>query len=139
MKKLFCPIICVLLVISCNNKPKGPDVSGIKVDVKLERFEKDFFSIDTNNISNGLSQLLTKYPGFYADFMQEMLGINGDPSNPAEQAKVKEFYAAYKSFNDSLLIKYKSTADVEKEIKNGLQHVKYYFPDYKIPGPYYFS
>jgi len=66
--------------------------------------------------------------------MQEMLGINGDPSNQQEQARVKEFYAAYKSFNDSLLIKYKSTAGIEKEIKIGLQHVKYYFPDYKIPG-----
>jgi hypothetical protein len=134
MKKLLFPTICVLLIISCNNKPKGPDVSGIKVDIKLERFEKDFFSIDTNKISDDLTQLLTKYPGFYADFMQEMLGISGDPSNQQEQAKVKEFFAAYKSFNDSLLLKYKSTAGIEKEIKNGLQHVKYYFPDYKIPG-----
>ena len=134
MKKLFFPTVCILLIISCNNKPKGPDVSNINIDLKLERFEKDFFSIDTNKISEDLTQLLTKYPRFYADFMQQMLGINGDPSNPEEQLKVKEFFAAYKSFNDSLLIKYRSTADVEKEIKNGLKHVKYYFPDYKIPG-----
>jgi hypothetical protein len=134
MKNILPFLIALFFIISCNNKPKGPDVSGIKVDIKLERFEKNFFSIDTTKISDGLTQLRTKYPGFYADFMQEMLGVNGDPSNQQEQARVKEFYAAYKSFNDSLLIKYKSTAGIEKEIRNGLQHVKYYFPDYKIPG-----
>lgn len=134
MKKLsFYFLICVL-IFSCNNKTSGPDVSGIKVDIKLERFEKDFFAIDTNKVSEGLTQLMTKYPGFYADFMQQMLGINGDPTNPDEQLAIKGFYAAYKSFNDSLLPKYKSTNAIEKEITKGLQHVKYYFPQYKVPG-----
>lgn len=134
MKKLFFPSLLCILIFSCNNKSSGPDVSGIKIDIKLERFEKDFFTIDTNKISEGLTALMTKYPGFYADFMQEMLGIGGDPSNPQDQSSIKEFYAAYKSFNDSLLLKYKSTTAIEKEITKGLQHVKYYFPGYKIPG-----
>jgi hypothetical protein len=134
MKKLFLPFILCILIFSCNDKSTGPDVSGIKVDIKLERFEKDFFAIDTNKISEGLTGLMTKYPGFYADFMQEMLGIGGDPSNPQDQLAIKGFYAAYKSFNDSLELKYKSTTAIEKEITKGLQHVKYYFPEFRVPG-----
>ena len=119
---------------SCSNKSNGPDVSNIKVDITLERFEKDFFQIDTNNISAGLATIKAKYPNFYTDFMQGMLGINGADTDSTTLFVAKEFYKAYKSFNDSLLVKYKSTTAIEKDIKKGLQHVKYYFPDYKIPG-----
>ena len=66
--------------------------------------------------------------------MQGMLGVNGTDTDSTTLFVTKEFYKAYKSFNDSLLVKYKSTSAIEKDIKKGLQHVKYYFPDYKIPG-----
>jgi hypothetical protein len=134
MKKTALVLFTCLVFFSCTNKPAGPDVSGIKIDFRLERFEKDFFAIDTIKISESLTQLLTRYPSFYPDFMQEMLGISGDPADLQVQAATKSFYAAYKSFHDSLLISYRSTAGIEKEIIKGLQHVKYYFPAYKIPG-----
>ena len=133
MKKTIVFVLILALIAACNNKSKGPDVSNIEIDFKLERFEKDFFKIDTNNISAGLVLLKNKYPNFYNDYMQSMLGINSADSNETLFV-IKEFYKAYKSFNDSLLVKYKSTTQIEKEIVKGLQHVKYYFPDYKIPG-----
>ena len=134
MKKAILLALPVLLIFSCNNKSKGPDVSKIKVDFTLERFEKDFFEMDTTNISQSLDKLRGKYSNFYPDFMQEILGVNGANTSEATITVTKEFYRTYKSFNDSLLKKYKSTTHVEKEIKEGLQHVKYYFPDYKLPG-----
>ena len=59
----------IFFLSSCDNKSKGPDVSTIKVNLVLERFEKDFFEIDTLNLSQSLDQLHSKYPGFYLDFM----------------------------------------------------------------------
>ena len=56
MKKITCGLLVVFVVWSCNNKGSGPDVSGIKVDIKLERFEKSFFAIDTNNVEQGLNK-----------------------------------------------------------------------------------
>ena len=35
---------------ACKNKKDIPDVSDIKVDITVERFDQSFFSIDTNNI-----------------------------------------------------------------------------------------
>ena len=134
MKNLIVFFLLLAALSSCSDKSKGPDVSNIKVDITLERFEKDFFQIDTNNIPAGLAKIKTKYPNFYTDFMQGMLGINGTETDSTTLFVTKEFYKAYKSFNDSLLVKYKSTSAIEKDIKKGLQHVKYYFPDYKIPG-----
>ena len=134
MKKNFLFVFATILLFSCNNRSKGPDVSAVKIDFVLERFEKDFFEMDTMNMTQSLSKLYNKYSNFYPDFMQAILGIKGVETSIETIAVSKEFYRAYWSFNDSLLKKYKSTADFEKEIRNGLQHVKYYFPEYKIPG-----
>jgi len=133
MKKII-PVCFILIFFSCNSKSKGPDVSNIKADFVLERFEKDFFAMDTINISQSLARLYNKYPGFYPDFMRAILGVNGIDTSFATVTVCKEFYRTYRSFNDSLLKKYKSTTAIEREIKNGFQHVKYYFPDYKLPG-----
>jgi hypothetical protein len=132
-KAVYCVLILILFA-SCSNKSKGPDVSNIPAYFVFERFEKSFFEMDTGKLSQSLVKLRNRYPEFYDDFMQKIMGVNGIDTNFTTLMVAKEFYRSYKSFNDSLLQKYKSTAAVEKELKKGLQHVKYYFPGYKIPG-----
>jgi len=134
MKKFLWLIFAVTFFFSCNNRSQGPDISNIKVDLKLERFEKDFFEMDTANISQSLTKLYNKYPNFYFDFMREILGVDGRDTSTETLIVSKEFYKTYKSFNDSLIKKYSSTSAIEREIKTGFQHVLYYFPDYKVPG-----
>ncbi len=48
----------------------------IKVELKVQRFEKDFFSIDSNNILNEMQRLRIKYPAFINDFTQQILGFD---------------------------------------------------------------
>jgi len=59
MKKLLL-LFLVVSVISCNNKKNIPDVSSIKIDMKLKRFEKDFFVMDTNAVAASLDSLNEK-------------------------------------------------------------------------------
>ncbi|HEY0731115.1 MAG TPA: hypothetical protein VGD33_01755, partial [Chitinophagaceae bacterium] len=68
-----------IILLSCNDRDK-PDVSGIKVNISIERFDKDLFTIDTTNIPAALNALQTKYPEFYPFFMQEILGVSLDSS-----------------------------------------------------------
>src|SRR5687767_7171321 len=76
MKKTGFLILLISLMAACNDKKDFPDVSGIKVDIKLERFERDFFAIDTNNVLPGLNQLNEKYPVLIPIFLQEILGLD---------------------------------------------------------------
>ena len=48
-------LILTFFWVACNNKNNVPDVSGIKVNLEVQRFEKDFFAIDTNNVSKGFA------------------------------------------------------------------------------------
>jgi hypothetical protein len=133
MKFLLVSALSVLSLFACNNKSDIPDVSDIKVDVKLERFEKSFFNIDSNNVSPGLLKVRSEFPDFYSDFMQNILGVSGSDRDTTTLTVTKRFLNSYSFFASDLEKKFSNTDNLEREINRGFQYVKYYFPDYKIP------
>jgi hypothetical protein len=131
MKKLIFILLPFACIYSCKEKRDIPDVSKIDVALSVQRFDKDFFSLDTNNISISLTELQKKYPYFLNDFLYNILGC---PPNPdSTMSKSKMFIHDYKPVYDSAQITFASFDKVAREIKQGLQFVKYYFPDYKLP------
>ena len=133
MKKITCGLLVAFVFWSCSNKSNGPDVSGIKVDIKLERFEKSFFAIDTNNIAKGLTKTHGEFPDFYPDFMRNILGVSGYPADTTTLSVTKNIVRSYSSFAAELEKKFNNTTSLENELKHDFQFVRYYFPDYKIP------
>jgi len=133
MKKIIWSLLIALGIWNCNNKTNSPDVSGIKVDLKFERFEKSFFAIDTNNIVPGLTKTHGEFPDFYADFMQNILGVSGSPADTATLSVTKSILRSYGSFASDLEKKFSNTTTLENELRRDFQFVKYYFPDYKVP------
>lgn len=132
MKKTTCFILLISIIFSCNNK-NIPDVSNIKVDLKVQRFEKDFFSIDTNNILNELQRLRIKYPSFITDYTSQILGFASTTPPDSLTKYVHLFIRDYRFVKDSADKLFENFDPQVKEIKKGLQFVKYYFPEYKAP------
>ena len=93
--KLTAVLLTLIFFFSCTNDSKGPDVSHIKVEVPIERFDKSFFSLDTNNLSNGLRELMKSHPDFYVDFMQQILGVSGSDTNQLTLDVSKRFINGY--------------------------------------------
>jgi hypothetical protein len=133
MKNLIPVLLFATLLFSCRNND-GPDVSGIKINLETQRFEKDFFSIDTINILPSLQSLNAKYPTFLADFMQNILGLPPvhDTSTSTLNA-IRRFISDYRPLRDSVETTFKDFGTVEQDIVKSLQYVKYYFPNYQIP------
>jgi len=131
MKKTVIVLLLAVSLFACKKKKGIPDVSDIKVDIKLERFDRDFFAIDTNNILSGLNQLNSKYPVLTNIFLQNVLGLDSAKTI----AGVRSFISLSKNSNlyDNLITIFKTTDDLEKDFKKGFQFVKYYFPKYKVP------
>ncbi|MGG9961586.1 hypothetical protein [Ferruginibacter sp. SUN106] len=135
MRLLFGLLILSSVVFSCNSGEKIPDVSDVKVEVTTKRFEKDFFSLDTNNIDAGLTQLQNKYPVFFSDFLEKLVGVDGEMIKTGEANKaIKSFYTSYLPVYDSSKLLFANFSGTEKEIIKGLQFVKHYFPSYKLPS-----
>src|SRR5918993_901422 len=54
----------LVIFLSCSNKKDAPDVSHIKIDVAVQRFDRDFFALDTAQLKSSLQQIGKKYPDF---------------------------------------------------------------------------
>jgi hypothetical protein len=133
MKYIF-SILFLSFLFACNSGDKTPDVSNIKVDLSTQHFEKDLFSLDSTGFAAQLDQLEAKYPSFGENFLTTIL--NTDPKWPADSSAnyVRGFVNAYRPVYDSAKKIFADFSPYEKEIKKGLQFVKYYFPAYHIPN-----
>lgn len=136
MKKIVIPFCLIVFCFSCKNNKNIPDVSDMKVNLETRRYEQDFFSMDTLNIAASINSLLKKYPKFTPDFVKNILGLDMDslliPNNPQGSA-IRLFIHDYRSVKDSSDLLYRDFSKETNEIKKGLQFVKYYFPQYKLP------
>ncbi len=124
----------VLFLASCGHNKNIPDVSGIPVTVKIERFDTAFFAIDTNRVAVGLYQLNHEFPYFTRDFVTNILGA-GPPSDTNQTAFIatRQFISSYWQVKDFLESKFEKMDRIERELKSGFQFVKYYFPKYQLP------
>jgi hypothetical protein len=120
-------------LFACGDK-NTPDVSGIKVALKAERFDQDLFALDTNRLMPSLQQLGQQYPHFVTDYCENILGLPPFTDNGEQSTQLlKQFIRDYQPVKEAVSKTFSSTRTIEAEVKKGLQYVKYYFPEYKTP------
>ncbi|HRD56391.1 MAG TPA: hypothetical protein PK504_00010 [Ferruginibacter sp.] len=125
-------IFYILLFASCKSN-NAPDVSGINVPLKVLRFEKDFFAMDTNKLVGQLDTVIAKYPLFGENFVTTILNVDPRWGGDTTANYIKGFLSSYKAVYDSSLKVFNDFTAYEKQLKQGLQYTKHYFPEYKIP------
>lgn len=136
MRKFLFPFFAAVIFFSCKSNKNIPDVSSIKVNLETKRFEDDFFAIDTIKVAQSMKLVFEKYPDFLPLYTANILGLDLDslliPNNPQDEA-IRMFIHDYMPIKDSSDLLYKNFSKETEAIKQGLQFVKYYFPDYKVP------
>ena len=143
--KNFSWIVVSLILISlagCNgcNKNKSrekPDVSNIKVEIQIERFDNDLFVFNDNNFSQQQEAMRNKYGSFYNFYVSRfIIGPRppGDTTNIEEEA-IKRFVADgyMQRLQDSINQHFSNTIDVGEELSQSLKYFKYYLPEVAIP------
>ncbi len=133
MNRIVLLIVATLVISGCKDSG-NPDVSDIPVELTTVRFEKDFFTLDTSDLSVSLDNLYREYPVFFRDFTVNILGLPPikDSGTDAMNA-VKRFIHDYKPVYDSVMLRFPDLKKEEAEIIKGLKYVKYYFPQYPLP------
>ncbi|MBI1782101.1 MAG: hypothetical protein HYR66_12155 [Sphingobacteriales bacterium] len=131
--RLLLPFIIVLFLAACNNN--SPDVSNIKVDLPVERYDKLVYSIDTNNVADGLKKVYVQQPGFTNAFIAQVLQLHEPYSDTSKilQEAMRSFLTHTQQLKDSVWQKFDKNTEWTKGVENGLKYVKYYFPQYKLP------
>ena len=113
-----------------------PDVSDIQVEVKIRRFEKDLFAIDTNKVAEGLEQLKTQYPVFAPILFNDIMGANDKRIAPEGEVKFISGLlknAQVKKLYDTCQVVFSDFSDMEAEFNQAFKFYKYYFPQRETP------
>jgi len=133
MKKIICVAAIVALLAGCGRSRKIPDVSNIQVELKWQRFEQDFFAIDTNAILPSLFKLRQQYPVFADDFLRNILGLSTLDSASQSEPAIRQFLASYRPIKDSSDKIFANNQNIADQVRQGLKFLKFYFPAYHAP------
>ena len=127
MKKASLFLFLAILLAACKSKKNIPNVSDIKINLAVERFDESFFSIDTTQLDQSLNELNRQFPDLLPPFLQTIVGVS-------DSTGIKSFFRLYKPVFDSTQKIYKNFDPVKAEIEKAFRYVKYYFPAYKTPA-----
>jgi gliding motility-associated lipoprotein GldB len=141
-KQIYLFFLISVLLGSCG-RSKKIDVSNIPVNVKIERFDKEFYTMHTKPMAQEAAYLQKKYGVFYHDFIALLLQDNDiNTKDTAYFAKLRQVFAG-KPFIDLKHDVDSVYPDVDKEdaeLTDAFRHIIYYFPQEKLPKIYaYFS
>lgn len=128
-------LTAAILLCACKgNKAKSPDVSGIQVNTSIERFDLDYFALDSNNLAEGMKGLAKKYPYFIHDFTANILGAGHyADTNMVLQDANRRFFTSYYSVFSALRKNFENLGPVEKELNGAFRNMKFHFPEYAVP------
>src|ERR1700744_6376676 len=119
---------------SCKSGEKIPDVSAIKINITTERFDKDLFALDTANFASGYQKLREKYPDFSGFFSGEILGLDPKWTTDSTIKYISDFTHSYRAVYDTAALIFDDFSKYENDIRQSLQFLKYYFPNYHAPA-----
>jgi gliding motility-associated lipoprotein GldB len=144
LKKPFYLFFLAALVMSACTNHKRIDVSNIPVDVKTERFDKEFDAMRTKPMGAQAAYLQRKYGVFYNDFIGLILQNRNINTQDTAYFKLLRQVFANQGYNDlkhDVDSVYKDGLDKQDdELTDAFRHIKYYFPKQRLPKVYtYYS
>ena len=122
-----------IISIHCTNK-KPIDVSNIKLNVPLVRFDEEINALTLQNLSKAAPALKKKYGLFYDDYMAKMLGV-GSTADTAYYKPLREVLKneSFADLKKSVQNTFSNTTEIETELTQAFKHVRYFYPKQKIP------
>jgi gliding motility-associated lipoprotein GldB len=121
---------CLLTFFSCKQSNR-PDVKDIKVDVSIERFDKDLAAGMAKALEQTDRQLAQKYGNFYQDYVNRIVG-NGAFSGP-EILEVLYKDQAYRDLSHDADSVFKNMDPIKDDLTQAFKHIKYYYPQIRVP------
>lgn len=139
---IFCYLM-LLMVSSCQTTgpDKNVDVSGVTVDYRSIRFDRELFACDTNRLQETIDALRNKYPDFAAIYFNELTGFAKTDDQAVFLNSVRHFlsYKDYRALFDTVFLVYPDVKKQDAQLLDLFRHVRYYFPEKKLGTVYYFT
>lgn len=125
-------LIC-LAALSCNSK-KSVDISNIKLNIPIERFDQELSGLNSDSISEIAAVLRKKYTWFYDDYMEKMVGA-GPTWDTVYYTNLRSILRNkdYLELSSTVAQTFPSLEKQQLELNQAFRYIKYYYPKQKFP------
>lgn len=134
------PLLVILLVSGCAKSNRfSIDTDNNRVEVKIQRFDKDLITLDTLNLKAGVQNLYSRYPDFLPVFCFNVLDT-AHTDTAAVTNLMLEFLRdrTFAPVNKKTLEVFGDVTDIEKKVSEAYTYIHHYFPGVKLPEIYFF-
>ncbi|HSO85652.1 MAG TPA: DUF2268 domain-containing putative Zn-dependent protease [Draconibacterium sp.] len=141
IQQLFFSVLLLLSLFSCKRNPLKVDISEIKTEIEVVRFDKELFDINSADTLKSLTELSNKYPEFFDLFTYKVIQIGGI-GDSLFMERMKYF------LTDTMILNVKKLVDTEfsdfdkteNQLNKAFKYFQYHFPNKELPTVYaYFS
>ena len=138
MRKIFFVLLsAVLLLTSCHRNRFDINVSKVKLNLRIVRFDREFCNISPDSVYSYLPRW-QKYGYFWQVYSQQLLGL-GNPNEITFVQRLDAFFdycRKYHIYRDVQRAFPPGDKFLSRSLTDAFKHYKYYFPDRTIPTVY---
>ncbi|MCX6257869.1 MAG: hypothetical protein NTW49_08250 [Bacteroidia bacterium] len=130
-------LILTVIITSCNHDKFNVDVSGIRIDLKIQRFENDLFRLKSDSLCLEIPGMERKYGEFFDLYSNKIISIGG--SNSREYCNKLGLFLSDAMITDDYrkcMLVFPTLDEQETKLTLAFKHYKYYFPDKPVPEVY---
>lgn len=137
LKQIFFALILSFVIFSCKRNPLKVNVSDIKTNVEVIRFDDQLLPIQSKNVLHKVSEISNSHPDFFNLFTYRIIRIGGLGD--------KDFTERLLQFvNDTMIVNVKSLVEeefsrfdkTEEQLNQSFKYFQYHFPEKQLPTIY---
>lgn len=124
------------LLFQCDKNNKILDLSSTNLEIDINRYENEFFSLDTNNLIPSLKELRTNDSIFFDFYTIQMMRFGKITDTTSPVIKSINNFLTNKNvleLRDTINFHFKDLSDFKEELTEAFKYFKHYFPNKKIP------
>lgn len=128
------------LLLGCKSEKRKADTSNVAIDeIKIHRFDVDFWNSNQKKVGKSLEKLNKQYPDFLPLYIQQALQLGDWRDN--ETAEILEQYffpdTTIQSLYNECLKQYADVSEIEKNLTEAFKRAKVFFPTDSAPQIYF--
>lgn len=127
-------VIAIGFFSACDSGPKRPDVSDVKLNVTIQRFDNDLFALQNND---GFDEFKESYTEFLPLYSNKVIGL-GDVQDENFQSYLNKFItdSTMNLLSERVKQQFPTLENEEEELEDAFKHIAYYYPSRKVPKFY---
>lgn len=133
-KILFCIVLLLPVLFSCNRNRLKVDISDIETEVEVVRFEKKLFGLPLQDTLAELQNLRSRYPDFFDLFTWKVISVGG-----IEEDHFPEIMGEF--LTDTMILNVKKKVEkifsdfegTEGDLIKAFKYYQYHFPEKELP------